>query len=255
MTPVITVVTITYNDLSGFNRTASSVIPQLSPCVEWIIKDGGSRPDILQCLSGAISGTDCLLLSSRDDGVYHAMNLAMSYATGDWLIFMNGGDVFDSDDTISRIIDFIEANEFSPEHDLILGGGTNLVLKSGKTIYKPARVLSECLGINSYRMAAFHQSQIISRAIYCRQRFQDNLSVSSDHAFFWEAIVNGASFVKIDMPISAFYLGGLSSQKRFRSCLEVGYSIFAIQGQSNLFGFFAFIKRLLVSYIPRSFSF
>lgn len=252
MTPLITVITITFNDLNGFVRTAASVIPQLSSSVEWIIKDGGSSPFILQEIKRVVLSANCTLVSSRDHGVYDAMNQALSIANGDWLIFMNGGDVFNSVDTISQILETIQAYKLEPSNSIILGGGTELISESGRTSYQHARSLSQCSGINCYRMASFHQSQFISRSVYLGQRFRDDLPVSADHAFFWQAIMDGAVFIPLEIPVSRFYLGGLSSKKKFRSSLDVGYSIFKIQRQDNLLGLLAFFKRLLASYLPRS---
>jgi glycosyltransferase involved in cell wall biosynthesis len=251
MNPYISVITITYNDIDGFFRTANSVIPQLCPDVEWIVKDGGSSSHILKKIKNLISSTDCTFLSSRDNGVYDAMNQALGFVNGKWIIFMNGGDEFDSDDTLLKLLLIISNLGLDPSSKHILGGGTKLVSENGRTSCSPARSISQCAGINCYRMPAFHQSQIYSRSICYEQRFRDELTVSADHAYFWEAITKGAHYVRLDVSISCFYAGGLSSQKRLRSCLDVGYSIFMIQGQANVFGLLAFFKRLLASYLPR----
>lgn len=251
MNPSISVITITYNDIQGFCRTASSVVPQLCPSVEWIVKDGGSPSHILKQIKDLVSSTGCILLSSRDSGVYDAMNQALSLVNGKWIIFMNGGDEFYSDDTLLGLLSVISNLSLDPSIKHILGGGTKLVSENGRTSYSPARSISQCTGINCYRMPAFHQSQIYSSSICYEQRFRDELMVSADHAYFWEAITKGARFVRLDIPISCFYAGGLSSKKRLRSCLDVGYSILIIQGQADIFGLLAFCKRLLASYLPR----
>lgn len=251
MKPLISVITITYNDIDGFLRTAASVIPQLSLSVEWIVKDGGSQSATLKEIDRVLSCTGCIFRSSRDNGVYDAMNKASSLANGDWLIFMNGGDAFVSDSTIARILDFIWSRSLDPSMSFLLAGGTELVSVSGQVTCKPSRPIAECMGINSYRMAAFHQSQIYSRSIFQKQRFREELSVSADHAFFWDAIINGAQLLRLDFPVSRFYVGGLSTQRRLRSCLDVGYSIFMIQDQVGLVGLLSFFKRLLASYLPR----
>jgi glycosyltransferase involved in cell wall biosynthesis len=251
MNPSISVITITYNDIYGFLRTANSIIPQLCPSVEWIVKDGGSPSHILKHIKKLISCTDCTFLSSRDGGVYDAMNQALALVNGKWIIFMNGGDKFYSDDTLLRTLSIISNLNLDPSSRHILGGGTELISESGRSSYSPARSISHCVGINCYRMPAFHQSQIYSRSICSEQRFRDELKVSADHAYFWEAISKGAHFSRLDISISCFYAGGLSSQKKLQSCLDVGYSIFVIQGQANLFGLLAIVKRLLASYLPR----
>lgn len=249
MSPLISIVTITYNDLNGFKRTAKSILPQLIPSVEWIIKDGGSRPEVLQEMKKFISHTSCNFLSSHDTGVYNAMNQALPFINGSWLIFMNGGDEFASLNTLSEIQGLIYPLSLNPSDNILLAGGTQIVSKNGHSTYKKPRSMAQCSGINCYRMAAYHQSQIYSKSIFTKQHFRETLRISADHAFFWDAINRGARVLQLDLPISRFYPGGLSSQKWLRSCLDVGYSIFVIQDQKNFIGVLAFLKRLLASFI------
>jgi len=250
MIPLITVVTVTYNDLEGFRRTADSIMPQLSPAVEWLIKDGGSDSHTLQQIKSLVTGIDCTLLSSCDNGVYNAMNQSLSIAKGAWIMFMNGGDKFASDDVLSRIVRVVSGVSSADVSGFILGGGTKLIAENGQSWLSPARSMAQCQGVNCYRMPAFHQSQLYSRSIYFEQGFREELAVSADHAYFWEAIDKGALFVPLDFFVSCFYLGGLSTKKRLRSCMDVGYSIFNIQRQVGLIGLLAFVKRLLASYLP-----
>lgn len=251
VSPAITIITITFNDLLGFTRTANSIIPQLSCDVEWIIKDGGSDESIMPSLLKLLDGIDCKFFSYRDSGVYNAMNRAINVATGEWLVFMNGGDEFASSNVVEKFLDAVRHRGLVSSCKQILVGGTFLISEQGSRIYKGSRTLVECMGINSYRMAAFHQSQFFSKAIYAHQAFRENLQVSADHAFFWDAIFNGALLENLDFPVSCFYLGGISSKKRFQSCMDVGFSIFRIQKMVNFIGLLAVIKRLVVSFVPR----
>lgn len=250
VSPAITIITITFNDLLGFTRTANSIIPQLSCDVEWIIKDGGSDESIMPSLLKLLDGIDCKFFSYRDSGVYDAMNRAINVATGEWLIFMNGGDEFASSNVVEKFLDAVRHGGLVSSCKQILVGGTFLISEQGSRTYKGSRTLVECMGINSYRMAAFHQSQFFLRLFMLIKLFGKTCKLVLT-MLFWDAISNGASLVNLDFPVSCFYFGGISSKKRFQSCMDVGFSIFRIQRMVNFIGLLAVIKRLVVSFVPR----
>jgi len=52
-----------------------------------------------------------ILYSSKDRGVYDAMNKAVKVSTGEWLYYLNAGDVFLNDDSLSRILDQIDDSD------------------------------------------------------------------------------------------------------------------------------------------------
>lgn len=244
---LLTIVTITYNDASGLRRTANSLIPQLSSCIQWIIKDGGSTPSELDEIVSIVPPHLGQLISSHDSGVYDAMNQALSFVEGDWVIFMNGGDVFASPHVLVQLCNSIRNSLHDSSNPIILVGSTFWVMPNGKTILKPARPLKQCYGINSYRMPTCHQSQVYSSSICATQRFRTYLPVSADHAYFWDAVANGAFVFCLDYPIAKFYTGGLSSLCWFSSCVDVLYSILYIQKASTLIVLAAFLKRFLIT--------
>lgn len=247
--PSLTIVTITYNDPVGFRRTASSVVSQTCKDIEWIVKDGGSDDATLSSVRESMSKCQFRhrLVSGIDNGVYDAMNKSFRLASGNWLLFLNGGDELASPHVVDDLLRHIVSEGVSPCGLYIIAGSTLFVNQKGRISVKPPRGLEECTGINSYRMSSFHQSQVYSFKLYSTQSFRLNLPVSADHAFFWDAIRNGSSVSLYSRVVSRFYSGGVSSKKWMRSCIDVGFSIFKIQDQSPLLGVMALLKRIIAS--------
>ena len=100
--PVISIITVVLNNSGGFGLTAGSVMAQRYPCVEFIVIDGGSTDGTLQHIR-EISGRIHYWISEPDKGIYDAMNKGIEQATGEWIVFLNAGDVFAGPDVLSRV--------------------------------------------------------------------------------------------------------------------------------------------------------
>ena len=95
--PLVTVITVVYNDVSCIEKTMQSVIRQTYPHVEYIVIDGGSvdgTVDLIKKYENQVA----YWVSEQDGGIYAAMNKAIAKATGEWVCFMNSGDYFCNDD-------------------------------------------------------------------------------------------------------------------------------------------------------------
>lgn len=80
---LISIITITRNDLSGLLRTATSVRSQVGVDVEWIIVDGGSCASSHR-LAETLRQEGCLhtVLREADRGPYDAMTKVPSLHMG-----------------------------------------------------------------------------------------------------------------------------------------------------------------------------
>ena len=106
----ITVATVTYNAVGVLQRTLDSVAAQNYAHVEHLIIDGNSHDGTLALFqhyqennsrAGVIHEVNAI--SEPDRGIYDAMNKALAMATGDYIVFLNAGDVFHSPDVLTRI--------------------------------------------------------------------------------------------------------------------------------------------------------
>ena len=99
---LISIVTVSYNAVLTIEQTILSVINQTYPNVEYIIIDGGSTDgtvDIIKKYEDKIA----YWVSEPDKGIYDAMNKGVVVATGEWINFMNAGDIFTDGDVIDKL--------------------------------------------------------------------------------------------------------------------------------------------------------
>ena len=93
ISPYLSIVTVVFNDVNHIEETILSVIGQSCENTEYIVIDGGSTDGTLDVIN---KYRDCIdyLISESDVGIYDAMNKGISVATGNWINFMNAGDIF-----------------------------------------------------------------------------------------------------------------------------------------------------------------
>ena len=108
--PVVSVITIVYNGSALLGKTIASVLRQDWPNIEYILIDGGSTDGTVDIIRSHESRL-AYWISERDRGIYDAMNKGLAAATGDYVWFMNCGDLIYSDTTLSKIFAPFHLNE------------------------------------------------------------------------------------------------------------------------------------------------
>ena len=101
---ILSVITVTKEDPAGLTRTLKSVVQQDYPKMELVVVDGGESLDGSDEFREFGHWVD-KWISEPDHGIFDAMNKGLALATGDWVIFMNSGDVFANGDVLRLLAD------------------------------------------------------------------------------------------------------------------------------------------------------
>jgi len=89
--PLITVITVTYNAKAFIKTCISSVSNQEFQNVEHLIFDGGSSDGTVEILE-EFNDKIAYWRSEPDAGIYAAMNKALKFARGKWILFLGADD-------------------------------------------------------------------------------------------------------------------------------------------------------------------
>lgn len=197
--PRITVVTVVYNGVKNIARTIESTLAQTYPHTEYIIVDGESRDGTQQVVRSYGNRIDAFV-SEPDRGIYDAMNKAVARASGEYILFMNCGDVFAGPDALTNAVQVASPGT----EQVIFGGWVRVESEGGQRLCLPS------LSAGLFN----HQAILYSRAIHGWHG--DYVSVrgltTADYLFFLTLITSGAAAVKaIDEPIAMIDVGGVSS--------------------------------------------
>ena len=90
-----------YNNYGYFKQCYVSLKNQTYQNFEWIIIDGASSDGTVDDF---IHYTTANIISEKDNGIYDAMNKGLDRAAGDYLIFMNAGDIFANTFVLEKLI-------------------------------------------------------------------------------------------------------------------------------------------------------
>ncbi len=172
------IITCTFNAEHELQRTLDSVYEQTYPNVEHLILDGLSQDatmalarDYQQKCAEADSGHQVVVVSERDGGLYDAMNKGIRKATGDYLIFLNAGDVFPSSETLEHVAVGFADGETLPG---VLYGDADIVNDEGNFLRHRRLRPPKTLSWRSFRegMLVCHQS-FYARTDLARENLYD----------------------------------------------------------------------------------
>lgn len=162
MTPIFTVITVTYNAAGTLPATIASLRAQEQELFEWVVVDGGSTDATLRMVEES-GVADVRVLSEPDDGIYDAMNKGLAMATGDYVVFLNAGDSFHAPDTLKRLADVALDNDYPG----VIYGQTQIVDAARTPLGMRHLTAPETLTVNSYKegMVVCHQAFVALRKI------------------------------------------------------------------------------------------
>ncbi len=195
--PLLSIVTITKNNLAGLRSTAQSVQGQSSHDYEWIIIDGNSTDGTKEYLRSS----PAQWISENDLGLYDAMNKGIDRARGQYILFLNAGDTLADMDILSLIAK--AANAEQP--DFIYGDA----LETGG-LYKKARSHTKI----SRGMFTHHQAMIYKRAPIQDLRFDNTLKIAADYGFTARFLKTSEKIHYTPCAICIFEHGGISQKNR-----------------------------------------
>ena len=111
MKTLITIITVCRNAEAAIEKTIQSVIKQNYPQIEYIIIDGRSTDRTLEIIGSYEDKYPIKVISEPDHGIYDAMNKGLSYATGDYIQFLNAGDTLLEETTIEQVVNLIQGKK------------------------------------------------------------------------------------------------------------------------------------------------
>ncbi len=160
--PLISVVTITFNAAGVITPTLNSLAAQSFRDFEHIVVDGASSDGTPQLIARLSPMSD--IISEPDKGLYDAMNKGLRCARGKYVIFMNAGDAFHQADTLMRYAAAISASKVDPD---IIFGDTVVVDGSRKVLRPRHKTAPERLDFKSFLngMLVCHQAFMVRRDI------------------------------------------------------------------------------------------
>jgi len=228
ISPVITIITSTWNCAEDLKLTANSIREQTYKNIQWIVADGGSSDGTVDII---VANQDIVTdwFSESDGGIYDAWNKACKYIAGDWVIFLGAGDVFCSSATLEQVM---RKMAHLPCGVVASYGGV-LQSEGGHIIYRFAEVDLDEWELYRPRLPC-HQGVFQRYFLFNVEKpFDDSYRVVADSKFLLEAAGIG-DFFFLDVDVCNMLPGGVSAHPSralvvmhefLRLESEIGYKI------------------------------
>lgn len=207
---LVSIITVNLNNYFGLQRTINSVINQSYTSIEFIIIDGGSNDgskeyiqEKAQLFSSWISETDL--------GIFNAMNKGIKLSTGNWLMFLNSGDILNGSDAI----DLFVKNNFDEElvYCDVLSNVDN------GTISFPDNLTFNFF----FKYSLNHQSAFFKRHLFDKYgMYNEKYKIVSDWEYFLKIIfLKNISIKHFSYPVVVFdFDNGISTNRSNRELIE-----------------------------------
>lgn len=195
------VVIVSLNAESTILDTLNSVFQQSCDDYEVIVKDGRSSDHTLDIIP---YNKKIKVFVEDDRSVYDAMNQALKYVNGKYVIYMNCGDTFNCPDILEKVKAVITEKQLSGNE--VLYGNYS---KNGKD-YTQAKLIDKKFMVKS---GLCHQTVFFGRVLFERfGGFDTSLKICADYEIMARVFSAGISYIYIDETICNYLGGGISEK-------------------------------------------
>lgn len=167
---LFSIIVVTFNSGEKLEKTVKSCLCQKNVGLEVIIKDGMSTDNSAAFLENCYDER-IKFISDTDKGIYDAMNQAIDYASGDYIIFMNSGDTFYSNGVLEQVQNYIMMEKDTVQ----IVFGDCFVLSRNGIVHLPHVWTDYCC----YRYTICHQAMLYSREYLVNHKFDTQFKVSA----------------------------------------------------------------------------
>lgn len=214
-TPLISIITITYNAAGELTPTMKSVKEQSFTDYEHLIVDGASKDNTLE-IARTNGGNSLRILSERDRGLYDAMNKGLKMAKGKYVLFLNAGDAFHSADTLAAY-----GREAAKGADIIYAD--TVIVDKDRRMTAPRHLSApKLLSFHSFSkgMLVCHQAFMVRKAI--APAYDLSYRFSADYDWTVKCIKNTKpeKCVNLNMTTIDYLSDGLTDKNKIKSLRE-----------------------------------
>ena len=228
--------TVVFNEAGRLQKTIDSVLGQTYRNIEYIIKDGGSTDGTIEVIKEAAELDDRIkYVSTKDNGIYDAMNMSLRLVTGDYINFLNAGDRYAGENVLRRTAAAAEASRA-----LILYGdiiyenpdGTTDLRRYGRICANRLYYLTgDCIN---------HQAMFAASRLFRRNAFDISYKICADREWMMRigAYSGRMKMCCLGFPVAYYPLDGISvinknaykaeAARCIRQHMPEGYVVFAV---------------------------
>ena len=199
------IVTVTYNNLAGLQKTRESIRTQTFRDFEWIVVDGGSSDGTRDMLT-AWQNETAVMVSEKDRGPYDGMNKGLVFARGEYVLFINAGDALAAPDVLAQLDGAIALHPA----DFIFGDSLE-EQADGNAYYKKARSpFFRWWGMFTHHQAMVYRRDFLHALL---PAYDLRFKVGADLDLTWRIFKKTHNTLQVDFAIARCERAGISTRQ------------------------------------------
>ena len=241
-----TIIVVSLNTKKDFLKTINSIKKQKFKNYEVIIVDGKSNDGTIEKIN-KIKDKKIKSIIGKDKGIYDAMNKGISRSLGDWVIFLNSGDLFYDQNVLQKI-----SQKTKDKYEILYG---DTVVRNQSFSYK---IMAKKFTQVTVLMPFCHQSTAVKKNLLIKNKFSLKYKIASDFNFFIKIFNSKHFFYNMNIIISKVKFNGLSDINRnqvFNENIEIikknNYH-FSLILKLIILKNFNLLKNILKNILPKS---
>lgn len=219
MSPLLTVVTVSFNTRDIIEKTILSVINQDYQNVDYVIIDGGSTDGAQQIIE-KYRPEIAHYVSEKDGGIYFGMNKGIDAAKGDYVLFLNAGDVFADNHVLADIASYIEV---TPDADVVYGDSEQ-IYEYGSFIVRPRQAY-----LNN-KMSISHQASFVRTELLRAHTFDTKYRYAADFEQLSYFYLNGYKFSYCNRLVARVEMDDGATFRHYKDSANEMFDIIAARG-------------------------
>jgi glycosyltransferase involved in cell wall biosynthesis len=199
--PLLSIITINFNNAEGLKKTIESVFSQSFNDFEYLIIDGGSTDGSVEIIKQ--NKKINYWISEKDNGIYDAMNKGILKSFGNYLLFLNSGDYL-CENVLGKV--------FSETHneDILYG---NMKINWGENNITDGIMPNKITLEHLVKDTLWHPVSFIKKELFNKfGLYNTDYEIVADYEFFFKnIIINKSSNVHLNYFITEYNVEGFSS--------------------------------------------
>lgn len=208
--PLFSIITVCRNAEAVLNDTLASLRQQIFKDFQFIVIDGDSTDNT----PGILESYRCLIdidIAEKDDGIFDAMNKGLRYAIGDYVYFLNAGDLLYD----QHVLATVAASLANSPTDILYGDTLVIDKDSGKKVLRKPAIVDK---ISLWSRTINHQAVFAKREVFTKVGdFDTSFKMKADHDWIIRCYNHSCAFRYLPLTIAKYDYGGFSVKnwKRF----------------------------------------
>ena len=250
--PWLSIAIVVKDDTTGFRRTCKSLAEQSLTGVQVVVVDSSANPrGICQLLETSNLCADMHYEWSEPEGIFPAMNKALSLVSGTYILYLNAGDEFYGRRTVPKVREALTASE-----PLWAFGAVEVIEESGNAVITPSwDYMAEKRALFGRGKFPPHQGTFVRvDLVHQIGGFDASYEVSADYTAFLK-MSREADPLVLDFVVARFHEGGTSTRewkRTFREFHRARREVFCPRGIAALREFFDTWRHYFAVFLHRT---